>query len=89
MGLIVPEITLDFYKLNLSNVYVAVANNDIIIQGSDGKANYKIWSDHDARLSDAFPLWSNIVSFTYISDVSVYTSVYDQLKEIYPGSEDA
>jgi hypothetical protein len=89
MGLITPEISLDFYQLNLSNVYIAVANSDIIIQHSDGKATYKIWTNQDARLSNAFPIWSNVVSFEYMANVSVYTSVYDQLKEIYPGSQDA
>lgn len=89
MGLITPEISLDFYKLNLSNVYIAVANSDIIIQKSNGNAIYKIWTNQDARLSNAFPLWSNLVNFTYVSDVSVYTSVYDELKVIYPGSHDA
>ena len=89
MGLITPEITLDFYKLNLSNVYIAVANSDIIIQRSNGMATYKIWTNQDARLSNALPVWSNFVNFQYTSNVSVYTSVYDQLKEIYPGSQDA
>jgi hypothetical protein len=89
MGLITPEISLDFYQLSLSNVYIAVANSDIIIQKSNGNATYKIWTNQDARLSNAFPLWSNVVNFEYVSDVSVYTSVYDQLKIIYPGSYDA
>ena len=89
MGLITPEISLDSYKLNLSNVYIAVANSDIIIQKLNGNAIYKIWADQEARLSNAFPLWSNVVNFTYVSDVSVYTSVYDELKVIYPGSHDA
>ena len=89
MGLITPEVSLDFYQLNLSNVYIAVANSDIIIQKSNGSAIYKIWTNQDARLSNAFPLWSNGVSFTYTTDESVYTSVYDQLKIIYPGSQDA
>ena len=89
MGLIAPEISLDFYQLSLSNVYIAVANNDIIIQKSNGNSTYKIWKNQDARLSNAFPLWSNGVSFAYTTDESVYTSVYDQLKLIYPGSYDA
>jgi hypothetical protein len=89
MGLIAPEVTLDFYQLSLSNVYIAVANSDIIIQKSNGSTAYKIWKNQDARLSNAFPLWSNGVSFTYTTDESVYTTVYDQLKLIYPGSQDA
>ena len=89
MGLIAPEISLDFYQLSLSNVYIAVSNNDIIIQKSNGSTIYKIWKNQDARLSNAFPLWSNGVSFTYTTDESVYASVYDQIKIIYPGSYDA
>ncbi len=89
MGLITPEVMLDFYQLNLSNVYIAVANSDVVIQKSNGSATYKIWSSHDARLSNSFPIWSNVVNFVYTTDESVYTSVYDQLKIIYPGSHDA
>jgi hypothetical protein len=70
-------------------VYIAVASNDIIIKKSNVNAKYNIWTSQDARLSNACPLWSNIVNFDYVSDLSLYTSIYNQLKIIYPGSQDA
>jgi hypothetical protein len=89
MGIITPEISVDFYQLNLSNVYIAVGSSDIIIQKSNANAKYNIWTSKDARLSNAFPLWSNVVNFEYVSDIPIYTSIYNQLKIIYPGSYDA
>ena len=87
MGIISPNITLDFYHLNLSNVYIAVADNNITIQKSNCTAFYSVWSSHDARLSNSTPIWSTVINTEYTSD-DIYSSVYSNLKELYPGSVD-
>jgi hypothetical protein len=68
---------------------MAVADSDVVIKKSDGRAVYKVGSNQDARLANAFPVWANTVSFTYSSGDSIYATVYDQLKIMYPDSSDA
>jgi hypothetical protein len=90
MGITVPQATLPS-GINVSNVYMSFANEVIYISPTSNSKNvinsyYNVYKDSTKTLG------TNIrIPICVIVDdisVSVYTLLYDNLKQTYPGSTD-
>jgi hypothetical protein len=89
MGILVSEANLPM-GVTLSNVYISFSGEVIYIIPRDGQYNistyYKIYKDETKQPDTNIRISINVQT----SDISssVYTSLYDNLKQIYPDSVD-
>lgn len=92
MGIIIPQATLPS-GIVVSNVYACISYNGISIW-KDPVSNtynfngmYKMYSSTDKKLPPVENLNLHFSS-NVITDENLYTTFYNQLKTLYPGSTD-
>ena len=89
MGILVPEAKLPM-GVTLSNVYMSFSGEVIYTVPANGQYNintyYKVYKD-ESKKPDTNIRISLAIQVSDIS-VGVYTSLYENLKALYPGSTD-
>jgi hypothetical protein len=97
MGLLVPSIYVDSFKTTLSNVYLAVAENDINIRtrkidpykGTWVTYNCSVWASKELRDKRIDGLITNISNtFPYDSSTDIVQQVYSNIKLMALDAED-
>ena len=92
MGIIVPEAVLPV-GIKVSNVYMSFSGESITVFPRDMSGNYQIGSQYKVYKDATRTPYSNIkfpltVTAVSIDDKSPYDILYEELKKLYPGSED-
>ena len=89
MGILVPEAYLPM-GITVSNVYMSFSGEVIYTVPANGQYNintyYKVYKD-ESKKPDTNIRISLAIQVSDIS-VGVYTSLYENLKALYPGSTD-
>jgi len=96
MGLLAPSVYLDQFGVSVSNVYIAVGQNDITIKtrkidpykGTWVKYQAGIWANQTLRDKQTSPISYISNTFTYESTVDVIQQVYSNIKFIVPNTTD-
>lgn len=86
------EVLLTHIGVLLPRAYIAVANHQVVTQSNgDGtfavRITYSIWNSHEDRLAGRRSIHDDAFIFT-TSSVDTYAVAYDELKKLYPDSED-
>lgn len=90
MGIFVPEATLPM-GVSLSNVYMSFSSESIYVSSGSGQYNinsyYKVFKD-ETKIPDTNIRIPISASVDDIKGHDVYSILYNELKTIYPGSQD-
>ena len=97
MGLLIPSLYVDHFHTTVSNVYVAVGQNDVTLKNKQIDP-YKgvwiyymcgVWANPTLRQKQSPPLTHISNTIPYDSTIDVIQQVYNSLKQQYPGATDA
>jgi hypothetical protein len=88
MGLSVDSLYVDNFNMSLSNVYVAVAQRDIIIKtskispykGTWINYSYGVWPSEEMRRTQIFPVTTVDDKVEYDPGVALYDQIYTHIK---------